>query len=498
MLERKYGGHIKVRHAALVIQQAYRKHCMEKQFQNIRSAKSTRRLSHRYFSMREPSLCQSPMIDGRAERAYVCREYTQNFVIVERNEQYVHHNYRPDHNVYYQVEPNRGGRPHRDDRPLLRGVEMTYDGDKINKNNSSSAVVSAIRRSVSKDRLRNKGKELSKDRPLDELVSPPVERKQKRSRSKDRKSMNYIGNEQRHQVQVTSPQIVVLKTRSKSLDRHAASVTRRQRALSPPVVCDNRRGITSALRCDTVAPIPGPVPIREPKTHTSKSKERSRSKDRHKQQANDSLRAQSSGQRTVTGGQTSREHADLYDVAPPIPKHSKESRRARASSLDESLIVDELTPRVAEINLSNEQPKPCLRENRISAPSLGVQKRSVSPFTHDLTKSESDENLGYENRDVTSPAWGRKGTLGIPSHMQQVNGVSKSTKRGSTISENSETDSLDGTTYSSSPTSDSALDMYAKQTGRQSLEVTSSSNTFRLSDVERKRQYRVGLNLFNK
>lgn len=64
MLERKYGGHLRARLAAKIIQRAYRRHTMEKQFQNMRNAKHDRRQSRRFYSMQEPiSFKGTPLLE---------------------------------------------------------------------------------------------------------------------------------------------------------------------------------------------------------------------------------------------------------------------------------------------------------------------------------------------------------------------------------------------------------------------------------------------------
>ncbi len=47
MLERKYGGHVKARHAARIIQQAFRQYCMNKNFEKLRSVAGEKRFSRR-------------------------------------------------------------------------------------------------------------------------------------------------------------------------------------------------------------------------------------------------------------------------------------------------------------------------------------------------------------------------------------------------------------------------------------------------------------------
>ncbi|XP_014677401.1 PREDICTED: IQ motif and SEC7 domain-containing protein 1-like, partial [Priapulus caudatus] len=54
ILERKYGGHLRARLAARVIQRAYRRHTMARQFRSMRAAKHDRRQSRRFYSMQEP------------------------------------------------------------------------------------------------------------------------------------------------------------------------------------------------------------------------------------------------------------------------------------------------------------------------------------------------------------------------------------------------------------------------------------------------------------
>ena len=62
MLERKYGGHVKARRAARVIQQAFRQYCMNKNFEKLRSVAGEKRLSRRFAELQRSNTIWTDMV----------------------------------------------------------------------------------------------------------------------------------------------------------------------------------------------------------------------------------------------------------------------------------------------------------------------------------------------------------------------------------------------------------------------------------------------------
>lgn len=64
MLERKYGGHLRARRAARIIQHAYRQYCMNKNFAKLRVESEERRLSRRFAEVGRSKTIWSDMVNN--------------------------------------------------------------------------------------------------------------------------------------------------------------------------------------------------------------------------------------------------------------------------------------------------------------------------------------------------------------------------------------------------------------------------------------------------
>ena len=62
MLERKYGGPVRARRAARVIQQAFRQYCMNKNFEKLRSVAGEKRLSRRFAELQRSNTIWTDMV----------------------------------------------------------------------------------------------------------------------------------------------------------------------------------------------------------------------------------------------------------------------------------------------------------------------------------------------------------------------------------------------------------------------------------------------------
>ncbi|XP_067129001.1 IQ motif and SEC7 domain-containing protein 1 isoform X3 [Centruroides vittatus] len=123
-------------------------------------------------------------------------------------------------------------------------------------------------------------------------------------------------------------------------------------------------------------------------------------------------------------------------------------------------------------------------------------KWSDSPSEMSPHNNFDSSHVSHEHGVEVSPVWKRKSLV----LSEQIASGSNEDKRLSNISENSE-DSLEGMGYSNSlPTADMySPHGYGEPGARISgSELHQSASGFKVSEIQRKRQYRVGLNLFNK
>ena len=77
MLERKYGGQLRARRAARIIQQAYRQYCMNKNFAKLKTESEERRLSRRFAELGRSKTVWSDMVNNiEKEMALQARYYS--------------------------------------------------------------------------------------------------------------------------------------------------------------------------------------------------------------------------------------------------------------------------------------------------------------------------------------------------------------------------------------------------------------------------------------
>ena len=196
--------------------------------------------------------------------------------------------------------------------------------------------------------------------------------------------------------------------------------------------------------------------------------------------------------------------------------HEQSRRRSRTPTTESSTTTTSSTTSSAA-NLREQYSESSDSSNNTLTSDVQIQVEGASPEPGVTPVSDSaDDEIGqqgeYSNQEVVlrnkkgegkskmspeaSPIWKRKSaTFGLNSALNQ------DLKRMSNISEASEPDSLDGAGYSSSPSSDTASMNSETSTYQKVLKspLSGSLNTTpRINDKQRKRLYRIGLNLFNK
>ncbi|XP_055883213.1 IQ motif and SEC7 domain-containing protein 1-like isoform X4 [Biomphalaria glabrata] len=476
MLERKYGGSIRSRRAARTIQRAFRQYCMNKNFEKLRHSYGERRLSKRLSELGRSNTVWSDRLSGDLTSA---TDDNGNVNIPqEEGEAYV----RNIRNMVAEFE-NSG----RSQDP----VKLDGSPDRQRRGTSGS-----IQRLDSKRR---------QERP------PGVDNLDSYSHGKDSYHHGHLG---RHSY--SSPSFAGERgTRSKSLSSQG-SVYGGSEVRGPYSELTSNTGefIRSTVLENTTAD-----PHSLDFENLLESKETDILTDSFHSEGSNNQDIIGSGHHMLTHrssatsiGITNMDYnSDLARVS-SSPVGSFDSFRTISIDPNDYITNADDGPEVRVDPGSPEPDSPLYKEQMTAAQVKYYMANSQVKYRNRDPNIMSAPNVAVvppTRASDTSPIWKRKGDA--PPNGQQVSNGTLTEKKGemkrmSNISETSEADSIEGVNSSSlssenvsteniSMNSDTSLSYQRKLR----MSITPESQTIpRGNDKQRKRLYRIGLNLFNK
>lgn len=440
VLERKYGGQTKAGHAALTIQRAFRKYCMVKKFQDITSSKSEKRLSRRFNGAETPAnaVATSRMAPAQENVELTRAQLQCNFAALCRE-------------LNETLEPTENGRPPRPVRSLsLREKRPTPPLSSASSTSDASSQRSSGRLSSSQ-RLR-----LTKE--VDDDIGTANNSESDFSDAggglDDGTTTTYCG---------ASPP---------ALSRYHS--TKQNGAQSAQSVCVNH--LADSITSPYSPPDLSPSICHDP--HCDRLPEST------------SRRLAGSYGRTAAASLAALEASSRRNSAPPGNEAKKK-------------IPPEVPKRTSSISIRNIDGS---KSGLVAGSDL--MRSPDGGSLSSVQSSGSESSLTGSGSDRATPAGkvidesyckssDTSNSLIPHEHFHPLPHPHPEDKRLSNISENSE-DSFEGTGYSSSPPVSEGTYRLPLLHTPCGTPIPGPPGYSKVSEVVRKRQYRVGLNLFNK
>ncbi|XP_046372179.2 IQ motif and SEC7 domain-containing protein 1-like isoform X4 [Haliotis rufescens] len=435
MLERKYGGSIRSRRAAKTIQRAFRQYCMTKNFQKLRHSVGERRLSKRLSEL------------GRSNTIWTDRFITDGKF--EASDVISESSFGSD--VRKMVAEFESGRDHK----LYH--QMSFDhGVKVDSQ---------------KARFGRRGKKLERSVEID-ITDIPCEKEKKgkpgaaliEETNNNRNSYPEMNDSSASD----SPQPTPLES---AVDPHSLDFETLLESKETDI-------LTDSFHSDSI--------------HSESSQEASTLTLSHRPSAS-SLGSDFSVNTTADSARGSSASFDSF-------------RNLNSESCENVSVASDVQ---IKVDLASPEDTRLIEQNQTSSPNDGVKYYMNSQVKLRSRKpgEEKVKPAPPVRAPDTSPIWKRKGNGGtVNGNIAPVNAVKAEAKRMSNISETSEPDSIDGQ-CSSSPSSENistenisiSSENSISYQRRLRLSVTPDQQTMpRTNDKQRKRAYRIGLNLFNK
>lgn len=494
MLERKYGGHLRAKRAARIIQQAFRQYCMNRNFEKLRQGAGERRLSRRLGELGRSATIWSDMV---ADSSYnVTVRFNQSGYTIDEHGHYHHNGSATTDNL---LEINRGN-----PRGMLQ---------KSKSLNIAAAEQAHIRQQQHLDSLKQKS--LQRTMGLD-LTSaqqvPSVACKEKPLPV----------------THVPPPQVAVSATDPKAKPP--------QTEVSPEETNNNRHSYPE-MNDSSASDSPQGTPI-EPTVDLPSVNFENLLESKETDILNDSFHSDSSqegldqiGEEEEDENGMFRSHNQSFDnLEASDSDHSTLKANSSCTYQDYQMRYSESSSDTVSVNSSDVQLRAEEMEKLGSAASLHDEAAAANHTPGEdsdtltrvygnaevkLRRKKASNNIDSEGEfdspnppsspskmsPEASPIWKRKSAFGMTASMVEDG------KRMSNISEVSEPESVQSgdirRSVMSSQSSDSAS-MCSEGSNQMvagyhtSMPPPKHHSPPRMTDRQRKRMYRIGLNLFNK
>ncbi|XP_022243352.1 IQ motif and SEC7 domain-containing protein 1-like [Limulus polyphemus] len=498
MLERKYGG-VCARHAALTIQRAFRKYCMVKRFQELAHPKSEKRLSRRLYTFDlegKDWMVYAGSLKSSGHRQYTTGIYNPGQEMLKEGFQginstpqsvdaVVKSNFAALYRELSETLETENGRPLRPTRSLsMREKKTSYLTDSDNCIRSSPNCV-YTKESTSYP----SAQVFTVHNNLDmQVVSSGERLHPQNSLQSGLPGESSALNDSLYHV---PPSSIPKHTMSSSTD--VKHINSSHSAHPEPMMC--------------LVPNQIPTPGAE-HYHIPREPLPTEGSTINFSGMDEGLVRDSAGRRSVNNplGMTKKPQEGLFQRT---SIRSSDAALGRKYNINQKKIPPRVPRRTSSI--SNQEHKST--SDGVNSPTYSVESftsSSEGSMGYDITQQYSthpddDEMDKVQSKKCNvdaSPIWKRKSLIVAE---QVPAGTRLEDKRLSNISENSE-DSLESTGYSTSPPI-SVSDMqsftgitYSDSDTRTSHDIPSSPLPYKsqISEIQKKRQYRIGLNLFNK